>query len=279
MILSVNKILILLCAFCAFTFADTAGDVQNAELQKVKLQAEIKKLDRSIKETDSLLTDDVHRYSVLENRYKDDLSRRRSELDSLNEKIKRIASEIQSERNKQSAFGTRVANEKGHRQALRKVIGEAASALETKVARSLPWERETRLDRIRGLVRDVKGADATEEELFSRFLSIVSEEVRFGDEIRLVESPVVRNNGETVNARVLRLGNQWMVYSDENNRMFGALVRKDFADSVHYEWNENLTLEERAAIRLALDVKEAKKPPQVVSLPLSIGVFGKENAK
>ena len=39
-----------------------------------------------------------------------------------------------------------------------------------------------------------------------------------------------------------------------------------------YEWNEDLNLEERAAVKLAIDVKQAKKPPQIVKLPVSLSV-------
>ena len=41
-----------------------------------------------------------------------------------------------------------------------------------------------------------------------------------------------------------------------------------------YEWNEELNLEERAAVKLAIDVKQAKKPPQIVKLPVSLSVVG-----
>ena len=45
---------------------------------------------------------------------------------------------------------------------------------------------------------------------------------------------------------------------------------------VNYDWNEDLNLEERAAVRLAIDVKQAKKPPQIVNLPVSLSVVGGE---
>ena len=54
----------------------------------------------------------------------------------------------------------------------------------------------------------------------------------------------------------------------------GRLERKIENGSVVYEWNENLNLEERAAVKLAIDVKQAKKPPQIVKLPVSLSVVG-----
>jgi hypothetical protein len=67
-----------------------------------------------------------------------------------------------------------------------------------------------------------------------------------------------------------------MVYSDENGTVFGSLVRKMDGDKVTYEWNEELNLEERAAVKLALEVKQAKKPPQIVKLPVSLSIVGGE---
>ena len=105
--------------------------------------------------------------------------------------------------------------------------------------------------------------------------SLIAEETRFGDEVAIINSPLTRKNGELINAQILRIGNQWMVYSDENGTVYGALVRKNSA-TIAYEWNEDLTLAEREAVRLAIDVKLAKKPPQMVSLPISLSVAGGE---
>ena len=77
-----------------------------------------------------------------------------------------------------------------------------------------------------------------------------------------------------MNASILRIGNQWMVYVDENGSVYGRLERKIENGNVVYEWNENLNLEERAAVKLAIEVKQAKKPPQIVNLPVSLSVVG-----
>ena len=74
----------------------------------------------------------------------------------------------------------------------------------------------------------------------------------------------------------MRIGNQWMVYADDNGSVYGSLVRRMEGDKVVYEWNEELNLEERSAVKLALDVKQAKKPPQVVKLPVSLSIVGGE---
>ena len=116
--------------------------------------------------------------------------------------------------------------------------------------------------------------NASEEEAFSRLKSLIAEETKFGDEVAIINSPLTRKNGELINASILRIGNQWMVYSDDNGSVYGYLVRRIENGNVVYEWNEDLNLEERSAVKLAIDVKQAKKPPQVVKLPVSISVVG-----
>ena len=144
------------------------------------------------------------------------------------------------------------------------------------MAQTVPWELESRLDRVKSLTRDIESGNASEEEGFSRLKSLIAEETKFGDEVAIINSPLTRKNGELINASILRIGNQWMVYSDDNGTVFGALVRKVEDGKVVYEWNEELNLEERAAVKLALDVKQAKKPPQIVKLPVSLSIVGGE---
>ena len=160
--------------------------------------------------------------------------------------------------------------------ALRAELVGISKRLEAQVAQTLPWERESRLDRVKSLTRDIESGNASEEEAFSRLKSLVAEETKFGDEVAIINSPLTRKDGELINAAILRIGNQWMVYSDDNGTVFGTLVRKMVDGKIVYEWNEDLNLEERAAVKLALDVKQAKKPPQVVKLPVSLSVVGGE---
>ncbi len=275
-VITKSKIVGALLLFTSFSLAAVQDDIRAAELQKATLNVEIKKLDRQLRESDSLLKDDVKRYALLESRYTEDLNRRHAEIDSLNEKIKRVAVELQAERNKQATYKGRIENDKSKRKAMRLMLTRICVDLESQVMQTLPWDKATRLDRVRALRRDLESNNALEEEAFSRINSIIGEEVRFGDEVQLINTPMTRKNGESINARLLRIGNQWMVYSDENSTMFGILVRGGTKDSVTFEWKETLTLEEREAIKTALDVKQARKPPQMVTLPLSISIYAQE---
>lgn len=268
-------IYILMSAFLAVNaFADYESEIRDLKLQKEKLNSEIQTLNKRIAATDSMLRADVSRHKVLEQRYKADTERRNAEIDSLNVKIRKAAASLQQERNKQARAKNRSENVAAKRRALRLELANISKKLESQIAQTLPWERESRLDRAKSLTREIESGNASEEEAFSRLKSLLNEEIKFGDEVVVVNSPLTRKDGEIVNATILRIGNQWMVYVDENGSAYGRMERKNDGEKIVYEWNEELNLEERAAVKLAIDVKQARKPPQIVNLPVSLSIVG-----
>ena len=66
-----------------------------------------------------------------------------------------------------------------------------------------------------------------------------------------------------------------MVYCDDNGTVYGEINKKMENGNISYEWNEDLNLQERSAVKFALDVKQAKKPPQMVTLPVSLTIVGR----
>ncbi|MCQ2102657.1 MAG: DUF3450 domain-containing protein [Fibrobacter sp.] len=266
------NIVCIMASLVGFAFADVDSDIRDLQLEKEKLNSEIAKLNSQISATDSMLKADDKRYATLQERYKNDSERRKSEIDSLNTKIKAVASQLNEERNKQARAKNRSDNVAAKRKALMTTLATLSKKLESQVSQTLPWNRDTRLDRVKSLTRDIESGNASAEESFSRLKALIAEETKFGDEVAIINSPLTRKNGELINAQILRIGNQWMVYSDENGTVYGSLVRKRAGSAIEYEWNENLNLEERAAVKFAIDVKQAKKPPQMVTLPVSLSI-------
>ena len=272
--LNILPFAVLVFTLSGLAFADYESEIRDLKMQKEKLNSEIQNLNTRIASTDSMLRADVSHRQLLEQRYKADVERRNLEIDSLNAKIRKVAASLQQERNKQARAKNKSDNVAAKRRALRSELAKICKQLEVQIAQTLPWERDKRLDRAKSLTREIESGNVTEEEAFSRMKSLVNEEIKFGDEVSVVNSPLTRKNGEIVNATILRIGNQWMVYVDENGASYGRLERKLENDKVVYEWNEELNLEERAAVKLAIDVKQAKKPPQIVKLPVSLSVVG-----
>jgi len=261
--------------FASVSFADVDSDIRDLQLQKETLQSEIQKLNAQISSTDSMLKADDRRFKTLQERFKANSERRKAEIDSLNAKIKNVAADLQSERSKQARAKNRSENVKAKRKAISLALVAISKQLESQIEQTIPWERETRLDRAKALSRDLESGNASAEEGFSRLKALIAEEIKFGDEVAIINSPLTRKNGELINAQILRIGNQWMVYGDDNGTVYGALVRKIVNGKVSFEWNEDLNLQERSAVKFALDVKQAKKPPQMVTLPVSLSIVGR----
>jgi predicted nucleic acid-binding Zn-ribbon protein len=272
--LNILPFAVLVFSLSGLAFADYESEIRDLKMQKEKLNSEIQTLNTRIAATDSMLRADISRHKLLEQRYKADSERRLAEIDSLNVKIRKVAASLQQERNKQARAKNKSENVAAKRRALRLELAKISKQLKTQISQTLPWERESRLDRAKSLTREIESGNVTEEEAFSRLKSLLGEEIKFGDEVAIVNSPLTRKDGEIVNASILRIGNQWMVYVDENGSVYGRLERKIENGNVVYEWNENLNLEERAAVKLAIEVKQAKKPPQIVNLPVSLSVVG-----
>lgn len=268
--------LIPLFLLAGFAFADTQSEIDDLKAEKASLQQELKKLDVRIAQTDSLSKDEAKRFETTKSRQTEDLERRKTELDSMQVKISQVARDLQNEKSKQGFFTVQIENAKAFRASISRTLASKCSDLEKLLAQSIPWDREQRIERIRALRRDLENGNASPEEGLTRLQAIYTEEIRFGDEVAIISRPMVRNDGETVNARVLRIGNQWIVYTDEEEGKYGVLVRKRSTNgNMDYSWKEDLTFEERAAVKLAIDVKLARKPPQMVRLPLSLTLEGK----
>jgi hypothetical protein len=73
-----------------------------------------------------------------------------------------------------------------------------------------------------------------------------------------------------VNAQILKLGNQLLVYMDDEGKKFGILERRQSGGEVSYAWREDLEFAERNAVKLALAVKAGREPPQLVPLELAL---------
>ena len=234
--LNILPFAVLVFSLSGLAFADYESEIRDLKLQKEKLNSEIQNLNTRIASTDSMLRADASHRQLLEQRYKADVERRNLEIDSLNAKIRKVAASLQQERNKQARAKNKSDNVAAKRRALRGELAKICKQLEVQIAQTLPWERDKRLDRAKSLTREIESGNVTEEEAFSRMKSLVNEEIKFGDEVSVVNSPLTRKNGEIVNATILRIGNQWMVYVDENGASYGRLERKLENDKIVYEW-------------------------------------------
>ncbi|GBU24785.1 hypothetical protein R83H12_01420 [Fibrobacteria bacterium R8-3-H12] len=271
-----KKLLPIILMLIPLAFAADDFETQKAAFiaEKQNIQNDIKKINAQIAQTDSLSKAEQKFGKDQQARQKTDLERRQGEIEELKLKLSELNAEMQKEKNSVSVSQTQIENVNATRKALCAQLAGHCRQLENFIKTSLPWDTEIRLERTSALCQDLENGAAAAEEGFSRLRAIYAEEIRLGDEVQISNRTVVRNNGEIVNANVLRIGNQWIVYQDDAGLLFGILSKKINKDgSYEYKWKENLSFEERQAVKTAIDVKLSRKPPQLVKLPLSISIL------
>ena len=269
--ISIFKLTSLLFA-SSMLWAQSSEEIERLKARKANLRDEIKAAEMKIAENDSLQNAETKRFEMLRDRYQKDLETKKEDISSLGDRLKKIQREMNVEQAKQNSFKSGVEEIRSKREFYRKKLAEFCANLESAMSISLPWDREKRVARVAALRRDLETGSASAEEGVGRLNALLAEEIRFGDEIALQSRPISRNDGSLVNAQVLRIGNQWMVYMDDEKRSYGILVREGAGK---FSWKEELSFAERELVRTALEVKGAKKPPQIVSLPLQIQMEGK----
>jgi hypothetical protein len=161
---------------------------------------------------------------------------------------------------------------KAREQAYGAFFAMVADSLIARVEAGQPWDIETRRDRLLALKRDIEAGTATPEEAFARLAALLREETKAGDEVTLSSRPLTRRNGEVINAQVLKIGNQVMVYVDDEGKKFGILEPSVAGNGPTWTWREDLDLSERNAVKRAVAVKAGREAPQLA--PLSLALAG-----
>lgn len=254
---------------------DLDGDLQKARAEIAKAKKEIQHADAEARRTDSLMREETSRAAQAEERQAKDRERREKEIALVQDRFKEAQAKIDAERSSVARNQNAVDEIKSRETHLAKVLAGYCDSLEARVHAQLPWDNQGRLDRIRALKKDLEAGSATPEEGLSRIGAILKEEVKSGDEIALFNKAITRKGGEAVNAQVLRLGNQWLVYMDEEARHYGVMERK----GGKWDWREELSFAEKNRVREAIEVKGAKRPPQLVVLDLGVAAGETQAAK
>ena len=182
-----------------------------------------------------------------------------------------LVGEVRKAQYRQNNADAKVEVIKTRRAELSKVLIEQCESLKRQVISGIPWDQKKRLDRLQSLKSDLESQSANVEEGLARLKALISEEKRFGDEVAYQERPYNKNDGTLINAKILRVGNLFMVYVDDQEKNYGILQKTESG----YEMFEDLNFEQRQQVREAIKVKTAKEAPRLVDLPITLSVFSK----
>lgn len=245
------------------------ADLRKARADVEKAKRDAAKAEADLSRTDSLLKEEAARASASARRAAADRERREKENAALQARVQETQGLIDRER-AALARGQNDEDEiKARQKRLGLLIAGYCDSLAARIESGLPWDNEARLDRVRALKKDLETGSATVDEGFARFNAALKEEIKAGDEIALFNKAVTRKNGEVVNAQVLKIGNQWLAYMDEEGKRFGVLERKAGGA---WEWREDPGFSERNRIKAAIEIKSAKRPPGLAVLDLGLAL-------
>jgi hypothetical protein len=243
------------------------ADLQKARSEVEKSKKEVQKTEGEVRRTDSLLRDENDRAAAAEQRAAQDRERREKENAALAARVQETQAKINQERASLGRLQNDEDEIKARQKRLAMLLAGYCDSLARRIESGLPWDNESRLDRVRGLKKDLEAGSATVDEGFARLNAILKEETKNGDEITLTSKPITLKNGELVNAQVLKIGNQWLAYMDEEGKRFGVLERKPGGA---WEWREDPGFEEKNRIKAAIEIKSAKRPPSLALLDLGV---------
>ncbi|MDB5048302.1 MAG: hypothetical protein JWO30_1373 [Fibrobacteres bacterium] len=247
------------------------SDIQKARSEIVQAKKDAQKAEAELQKTDSLLKEENARAVQTEDRQAKDRERREKENAALQVRLQETQAKINAERSGLGRWQNSEDEIKARQKRLAMVLAGYCDSVAARIEAGPPWEREPRVDRVKSLKKDLEAGSATIEEGFARLNAVIKEEIKGGDEIALLNKPITRKNGDVVNAQVLKIGNQWLVYMDEEGKRFGILEKKPGSDGAPaWDWREDPGFAEKNRIKAALEVKSAKRPPQLVVLDLGL---------
>jgi len=251
--------------------AQGAGtETQRLHADLERLQRDVQRADTDIRRTDSLMRVEQAAAARAQERLMRDRERREKENAALEERVRDARARIAAEK----ARGDEAVNAAGEVQAREKAVlallAQVADSLVVRIDAGIPWDNDTRRARILSLRHDLEAGNASVEEAFVRLGALLREETRGGDEVVLSSRPLTRKNGEVINAQALKIGNQVIVYVDEDGKKFGMLERSEGSGADAWTWREELGLSERTAVKRAIAVKAGRETPQLTALDIPL---------
>jgi hypothetical protein len=248
------------------------SEIQKAKSDMAEARKGAQKADAELRRTDSLLREELARAAQADDRQAKDRERREKENASLQARLQETQGKINAERAGLNRHQNAQDEIKARQKRLSLVLAGYCDSAASRIEAGPPWEREGRLDRVRSLKKDLEAGSATVDEGFARLNAVVKEEIKGGDEIALLNKPVTRKNGDVVNAQVMKIGNQWLVYMDDEGKHFGVLERKPAPGGSVWDWREDPGFEEKNRIKAAIEVKSSKRPPSLAVLDLGLAL-------
>jgi hypothetical protein len=261
--------------------AEAAAPREAADLKAdiARLKREIQRAEAEIRRTDSLARDEQATAARNRERLARDRERREKENAALEARVRETRQRTAAERARGDGYASEAGEIKAREKSVLAFLAMAADSLLARVDGGIPWDGQARRERILSLRRDIDADAATPDEAFARLAALLREEIKGGDEVTLSSRPLTRQNGEVVNAQILKIGNQAIVYADDEGKKFGVLEPGTSDSGSVWTWREDLDFSGRAAVKRAVAIKAGREAPQLAPLAMPLaGVRDNRNA-
>lgn len=242
---------------------ETGVETQRLRADIARLKRDIQRAETDIRRTDSLTREEQAAAARGRERLQRDRERREKENAALEARVRDARARIAAEKSRADGYVNATGEVQAREKAVLALLAQVADTLVARVEAGIPWDNDTRRERIISLRRDLEAEAASPEEAFARLAALLREETKNGDEVTLSSRPLTRLNGEVINAQVLKIGNQAILYVDEEGKKFGMLER---AADGKWAWREDMNLSERTALKRAVAVKAGRETPQLAAL-------------
>ena len=249
---------------------DLEASIQKTKLEIAQAKKDLRKVENDVRKTDSLIQLEATQSAQSNERQIRDEERREKEMTALQARVQGARAKIASAQAATARKQRSIDEIKSRQHYLVLMLAGYCDSVIVRVEGGLPWEQEIRSSRVKSLKSDLEAGSASLEEGFARLSAVLKEEAKSGDEIAILNKPITRKNGEVINAQVLKIGNQYLMYMEEEAKYFGILERKETGGRPIWEWREDPSFSEKNEIRNAIEVKTAKRPPQLVTLNLLV---------
>ncbi len=249
---------------------DLGVETSRIKADIVRMKREVQRAESDIRHTDSLIREEEALATKNQQRWQADRERREKENQVMSSRLQEIRAKITVEHGRLQSSRNGSDELRAKDKALLHQLAGVADSLRRRIESSLPWDLEARSERILALKRDLEAGSTTPDEAWSRLSAILKDEIKNGDEVILLNRPLTRQNGEVINAQLLKLGNQALIYMDEDGKKFGMLEKTVSKEKSAFVWREDLSTEERNTIKKALAVKAGREPPQLIPLGITL---------
>lgn len=255
---------------------ETGVETQRLRADIARLKRDIQRAEADIRRTDSLAREEQAAAARGRERLQRDRERREKENAALEARVRDARARIAAEKSRGDGYVNATGEVQAREKAVLALLAQVADTLAARITTGIPWDNDTRRERILSLRRDLEAETASPEEAFARLAALLREETKNGDEVTLSSRPLTRLNGEVINAQVLKIGNQAILYVDEDGKKFGILERG--ADG-KWAWREDLNLSERTAVKRAVAVKAGRETPQLAALNVPLAGLTERRAE